>query len=36
MKKLTHWLEGFQEFWKARFNQLDTLLQTMKNQSNEK
>jgi DNA-binding transcriptional ArsR family regulator len=32
MKEIDHWLEQFKKIWEARFNQLDTLLATIKEQ----
>lgn len=32
MKEIDKWLEQFREIWETRFNQLDTLLQTIQNQ----
>lgn len=31
MKEIDKWLEQFRELWSTRFNQLDTLLQNLKN-----
>lgn len=35
MKELDKWLEQFRKIWESRFNQLDNLLATMKNNKNE-
>ena len=32
MKEIDKWLEQFREIWQTRFNQLDTVLATLKNQ----
>ncbi len=32
MKEVDQWLEQFRKIWETRFNQLDTLLQTIQNQ----
>lgn len=33
MKEIDQWLKQFREIWETRFNQLDDLLQTIKNQT---
>lgn len=33
MQEIDKWLEQFREIWQKRFNQLDTLLSTIKNKS---
>lgn len=32
MKEIDKWLEQFKQIWESRFNQLDTLLSTIKNE----
>lgn len=32
MKEIDHWLEQFRKIWESRFNQLDELLSTIKEQ----
>ncbi|MCE4066038.1 metalloregulator ArsR/SmtB family transcription factor [Chryseobacterium gleum] len=32
MKEIDHWLEQFRKIWESRFEQLDTLLATLKSQ----
>jgi len=32
MKEIDHWLEQFRKIWESRFDQLDTLLATLKSQ----
>jgi DNA-binding transcriptional ArsR family regulator len=32
MKEIDNWLNQFREIWKTRFNQLDTILSTIKKQ----
>ncbi len=34
MKEIDHWLEQFRKIWENRFEQLDTLLATLKSQQN--
>ena len=36
MKEIDNWLEQFRKMWETRFNALDDVLQTMKNNRNEK
>lgn len=36
MKEIDKWLEQFRVIWKSRFNQLDKVLLTIKNEKNEK
>ncbi len=36
MKEIDKWLEQFRKIWEIRFNQLDNVLLTIKNQNNEK
>src|SRR5690554_7914435 len=36
MKEIDQWLEQFRKIWETRFNQLDDLLITIKDQKNEK
>lgn len=36
MKEIDKWLEQFRKIWETRFNQLDDLLSTIKEQKNEK
>jgi DNA-binding transcriptional ArsR family regulator len=36
MKEIDQWLEQFRKIWETRFDQLDDLLSTIKNQKNEK
>jgi DNA-binding transcriptional ArsR family regulator len=36
MKEIDEWLEQFRKIWETRFNQLDDLLSTIKEQKNEK
>ena len=36
MKEIDNWLEPFRQLWEDRFDQLDTVLATLKNQQNEK
>ena len=36
MKEIDKWLEQFRKIWETRFDQLDTLLSTIKEQKNEK
>ena len=36
MKEVDVWMEQFRKMWENRFNQLDTVLSTMKKQQNEK
>lgn len=36
MKEVDQWLEQFRQIWETRFNQLDDVLSTIKNQKNEK
>ena len=36
MKEIEKWLEKFKKIWETRFNQLDNVLATIKNQNNEK
>ncbi len=36
MKEIDSWLEPFRKLWEDRFNQLDTVLATLKKQQNEK
>lgn len=36
MKEIDKWLEQFRVIWENRFNQLDNLLDTLKNKKNEK
>lgn len=31
MKEIDHWMEQFRKMWETRFNQLDNLLSTIKN-----
>lgn len=35
MKEIDQWLEQFREIWQTKFNQLDNLLSTIKEQKNE-
>lgn len=35
MKEIDQWLEQFRKIWETRFNQLDDLLQTLKNAKND-
>ena len=35
MKEIDQWLEQFRKVWETRFDQLDNLLVTLKNQKNE-
>ncbi|WP_194766473.1 metalloregulator ArsR/SmtB family transcription factor [Tamlana sp. I1] len=35
MKEIDKWLEQFRAIWDNRFNQLDNLLETLKNKNNE-
>ncbi|ANW95789.1 ArsR family transcriptional regulator [Wenyingzhuangia fucanilytica] len=35
MKEIDKWLEQFRAIWENRFNQLDNLLETLKNKNNE-
>jgi DNA-binding transcriptional ArsR family regulator len=35
MKEIDQWLEQFRKIWETRFNQLDDLLQTLKNMKND-
>lgn len=35
MKEIDKWLEQFKRIWESRFNQLDSLLSTIKKQENE-
>lgn len=35
MKAIDHWLEQFRKIWESRFNQLDQVLNNLKNQENE-
>lgn len=35
MKEIDKWLEQFRKIWETRFNQLDNLLSTIKNQDND-
>ncbi|WP_298119400.1 helix-turn-helix transcriptional regulator [Flavobacterium sp.] len=35
MKEIDQWMEQFRAIWETRFNQLDTLLATIKNKNNE-
>lgn len=34
MKEIDHWLKQFRKIWESRFEQLDTLLATLKSQQN--
>jgi len=34
MKEIDHWLEQFRKIWENRFEQLDSLLETLKSQKN--
>lgn len=36
MKEIDTWLEQYRKIWETRFNQLDDVLSTIKNQKNEK
>ena len=36
MKEIDNWLEQFRKIWESRFNQLDNLLSTIKNEKNGK
>ena len=36
MKEIDQWLEQFRVIWENRFNQLDNLLETLKNKKHEK
>jgi DNA-binding transcriptional ArsR family regulator len=36
MKEVADWLEPFRQLWESRFNQLDTLLATLKKKGNAK
>ena len=36
MKEIDKWLEQFRKIWETKFNQLDNLLSTIKEQKNEK
>jgi DNA-binding transcriptional ArsR family regulator len=36
MKEIDAWLEQYRKIWETRFDQLDEVLSTMKNQKNEK
>lgn len=36
MKQIDQWLEQFRKIWETRFNQLDDLLTTIKNNNHEK
>ncbi len=36
MKEIDQWIEQFRKIWENRFDQLDNLLETLKNQKNEK
>ena len=36
MKEIDQWIEQFRKIWDNRFDQLDNLLETLKNQKNEK
>ncbi|TMI62861.1 MAG: winged helix-turn-helix transcriptional regulator [Bacteroidetes bacterium] len=36
MKEVADWLEPFRQIWESRFNQLDTLLATLKKKGNAK
>ncbi|AFK02229.1 regulatory protein ArsR [Emticicia oligotrophica DSM 17448] len=36
MKEIDIWLEQYRKIWETRFNQLDNLLNTLKNTKNEK
>lgn len=36
MKEIDYWLEQFRKIWETRFDQLDDLLSTIKEQTNEK
>ncbi len=36
MKEIDHWLEQFRKIWENRFDQLDSLLQTIQNKKDEK
>lgn len=36
MKEIDKWVEQFRKIWESRFNQLDKVLSTVKNQKNEK
>ena len=35
MKEIDQWLEQYRQIWETRFNQLDDLLSTIKNNNNE-
>ena len=35
MKEIDKWLEQFRKIWETRFNQLDTLLATLKSKNND-
>lgn len=35
MKEIDKWIEQFRKIWETRFNQLDTILATIKKQKNE-
>jgi DNA-binding transcriptional ArsR family regulator len=35
MKEIDQWIEQFRKIWETRFNQLDILLDTLKNNKNE-
>lgn len=36
MKEIDQWLEQFRKIWEGRFNELDKVLLTLKNEKNEK
>ena len=36
MKEIDQWLEQFRRIWKTKFDQLDDVLETLKNNKNEK
>lgn|SRR5690554_5405316 len=36
MKEIDHWLEQFRKIWETKFDQLDGVLTTLKNNKNEK
>ena len=36
MKEIDNWLEQFRKIWESRFDQLDTVLSTLKNKQHEK
>lgn len=36
MKEIDKWVEQFRKIWESRFNQLDNVLSTIKNQKDEK